>query len=220
MFFFMKQVFFIWILFFAGCLQLKAQTNTEKKDSSDYPAFNMSVGGFAALANGICIPCNEKNILNGYSFSLAPGIRINKKFLVEIESHIWINTSEKQSPSNLRMSLLARVNYFPFQKNNFLLQFGIGGGNYFYTPKAAIITSDGHKTLGSVIGTGLSFNTGIAYEFTSGKHFSVLPCLGFYACVPGDLRANEIYTIANRRVSLVADMGILLRFRSNNMLSN
>lgn len=141
-------------------------------------AFEISFG--PALANRVCVPCYEDEVIYGTNFNAAVSYLVIDRIKLNIEfgtfSEAWqafhddtdINSN---SYNNNREYFIVSASYYPFQ---FPLWFsaGAGMGNYnFTTDDKPLLTGQGTYTFSTIFNYGFELQGGIGYDYLVGKKF-------------------------------------------------
>ena len=189
----MKNFLFIFFLFLTGKLYPQDAIITERKTDA-FQRFTIDLGLGIGFANAVSPLFYTNDFVFGTTFNTNICYQFNKKFKAGASVFLWYESGhmfQKQDPTqnqgNHRQSVLAICDYYPFAGRKFYIHFGIGGGNFFYTPEKPIQLSDGSHSLSSVIGTGFCGNLGIGHEIKTGKKTFLVPSLNFIYTSLGEL---------------------------------
>lgn len=177
-----------------------------------YPGFTSAFSVGYGMANAVCIPCSEKTIIPGVTFSASAGYRFKKKILTEITAQSWVSTSEKKDPRDSRSNLLARISYYLLRDSPVFFSGGMGIGNYFFTPSSPVLIDDKTKTLGSFKSFSFSLSMGAGYEWYFTPKFSLISAFHMFFSNTRSLEANEMFTLRDQNLSRVADISLAFRW--------
>jgi len=174
------MIFFVLILFSTRESFSQPDNFRNQKQSSLYKrnnmAFEISFG--PALANRVCVPCYEDQIIYGTNFNASVSYLVIDRIKLNIEfgtfTEAWQafhdDTDENSEYyNNDRDYFIASIAWFPFK---FPLWFsaGAGMGNYHFNPeKTHILTQQGTYTYSSIFNYGFEVQGGIGYDYLIGK---------------------------------------------------
>ena len=189
----MKYSLTIFLLFLTGYLFPKENVQLEKKPEV-IKRFTIDAGLGVGYANALNPIFYDTDFVFGTTFASNICFQFNSSFKAGVSVCLWYeagqlyhNPKPGENPDNYRQTILAVCDYYPFAGRKFYIHFGIGGGNFFYTPEKPIRLSDGSLSASSVIGTGFSGTLGIGHEIKTGKKTFLVPSLNFIYTSLGEL---------------------------------